>query len=140
MAAEGGRQGPGPALGRSRVLNREGLDSILPMVVANTSKWGPTKILSASIPTTELSATAIALHVLTLFSGLLPPFSEFFDVVLEHYQIHALHIDPESVLLLLSFAFLSEAFLGVPPLVALLRHFFSLQLTMPDQRSECMYL
>ncbi|KAE8817963.1 retrotransposon protein [Hordeum vulgare] len=102
------------------------------MVAAILSEWGPTKILPSSAPFAELSATSITLHLLALFSGLLPPFSEFLDVVHAHYQIHALHLDPRSVLLVSSFAFLCEAFLGVPSLVALLQQFFSLQLPTPD--------
>ncbi|KAE8775297.1 hypothetical protein D1007_52239 [Hordeum vulgare] len=91
-------------------------------------------------PRTELSATSIALHLPGLFSGLLPPFGEFFDVMLTHYHIHALHLDPRSVLLLSSFAFMCEAFLGILPSMALPRHFLSLQLTAPDPRSGCVSL
>ncbi|KAE8787524.1 hypothetical protein D1007_38523 [Hordeum vulgare] len=119
------------------VLNHKGLDKILPMVAANSSEWGPTKILSASTPPCRVVATSIPLHLLSLFSGLLPQFLEFFDTVLTHTQIHALHLDPRYVLLLSSFAFLYEAFLGVPPSVALLRHFLSLLLTALDQHSGC---
>ncbi|KAE8803454.1 hypothetical protein D1007_20682 [Hordeum vulgare] len=60
--------------------------------------------------------------------------------MLTHYQIHVLHLDLGFVLLLSSFAFLREAFLGVPPSVVLFRHFLSLQLTAPDQRSRCVSL
>ncbi|KAI5021708.1 hypothetical protein ZWY2020_058438 [Hordeum vulgare] len=132
MAEEEGRQAPEPPLGRSTVLNREGLDKILPMVAAGTSEWGLTRILPASAPLAELSATSVALHLPALFSVLLPSFSEFFNDVLTHYHIHALHLDLRSILLLLSFAVLCEAFLGIPPSMALLRHFFSLQQTVPD--------
>ncbi|KAE8774441.1 hypothetical protein D1007_53216 [Hordeum vulgare] len=52
-------------------------------------------------------------------------------------EIHALHLDPRSILLLSSFAFLWEASLGVPPSVVLLRHFFSVRLTAPDKRYGC---
>ncbi|KAE8807509.1 hypothetical protein D1007_16302 [Hordeum vulgare] len=140
MAAEGGRQAPGPALGRSMVLNRDELDKILPMVTASSSKWGPTKILPASTPPTEMSATSVPLNLAALFFGLLPPFSKFFDTMLTHYPIHALHLDLRSILLLSSFAFLCEVYLGVPPSMALLWHFFSLQLTVPNHRSGCMSL
>ncbi|KAE8774750.1 hypothetical protein D1007_52810 [Hordeum vulgare] len=107
------------------------------MVAASSNKWGPTKILPASTPPTKLSATSITLDLPPLFSGLLPPFYLFFDLVLTHYQIHALRLDPRYVLLVSSFAFLCEDILGVPPSVAFLRNFFSLQLIMPDQRSGC---
>ena len=60
------------------------------------------------------------------FPGLVPPFSDFFYVVLSHYGLHALHLHPNSVLLLSIFAFYCEAFVGVMPSVALFRHFFYL--------------
>ncbi|KAE8816065.1 hypothetical protein D1007_06386 [Hordeum vulgare] len=88
-------------------------------------------------PLVEVSATSIALHLRALFSGLLPQFSEFFNAVLAHYRIDALHLHPRYVLLLSSFSFLCEDFLGVPPSVSLFQHFFSPRLTAPDQRSGC---
>ena len=84
MGVEEGRKAPEPALGRSTVLNCEGLDKILPMVATGSSEWGPTKILPASAPLAEQSATSIALHLPTFFSGLLPSFLEFFNDVLVH--------------------------------------------------------
>ncbi|KAE8820771.1 hypothetical protein D1007_01079 [Hordeum vulgare] len=51
--------------------------------------------------------------------------------------IHALHADPSSSVLLSAFAFLCEAFVGVTPSVALLRHFFSLELVSEEQCSGC---
>ncbi|KAE8806337.1 hypothetical protein D1007_17492 [Hordeum vulgare] len=52
-------------------------------------------------------------------------------------QIHALHLDPSSLVLLSAFAFLCEAFVGVTPSVALLCHFFSLELVSEEQCSGC---
>ncbi|KAE8811124.1 hypothetical protein D1007_12119 [Hordeum vulgare] len=105
------------------------------MIAADSSEWGLTNISPASAPLVELSATAVALHHPTLFSSLLPPFLEFFNAILAHYQIRALHLDLRYVLLLSSFAFLCEAILGFPTSVTLFSHFFSLELTAPDQRS-----
>ena len=62
----------------------------------------------------------------SVVAGLVPPFSDFFYAVLSHYKLHALHLHPNSVLLLSIFAFYCEAFVGVMPSVALLRHFFYL--------------
>ncbi|KAE8788267.1 hypothetical protein D1007_37662 [Hordeum vulgare] len=84
--------------------------------------------------------TTIAIDLPTLFSGLLPPFSDFFNVVLSHYHIHALSLGPKQILLLSSFSFLCEAFLGIAPSVVLLRHFFYLFLTAANQCSGCVYL
>ena len=37
--------------------------------------------------------------------GLVPPFSEFFYAILDHYQVHALHIQPRSIFVPSLFAF-----------------------------------
>ena len=55
-----------------------------------------------------------------------PPFPCLLYAVLTHYQIRVLHLNPGSIILLSGFAFLCEAFIGVSPSVALLRHFFAL--------------
>ncbi|KAE8767460.1 hypothetical protein D1007_61174 [Hordeum vulgare] len=52
-------------------------------------------------------------------------------------QIHALYLDPSSLVLLSVFAFLCEAFVGVTPSMALLRYFFSLDLVSKEQCSGC---
>ncbi|KAE8784709.1 hypothetical protein D1007_41706 [Hordeum vulgare] len=101
---------PRPALERSAVVNLEGLEKV-----------------SAVVP----------LHVHALLLSVLPPFSGFLDAVLSHYQIHALQLDPCSLILLSAFAFLCEAFVGVSLSVALLRHFFSLELASNMQCSGC---
>ncbi|KAE8821036.1 hypothetical protein D1007_00878 [Hordeum vulgare] len=98
---------------------------------------GVTKIWPASRPVLELDATTIAIHLPTLFSGPLPPFLDFLGVVLSHFQIHAMHLEPKSILVHSTFAFLCKDFVGVAPSVALLSHFFCLQLTEPNQCSEC---
>ena len=64
------------------------------------------------------------LFVSSIAAGLVPPFSEFFFSVLRHYNLQALHLHPNSVLLLAIFAYYCEAHIGVQPLVALLRHYF----------------
>ena len=60
---------------------------------------------------------------------MVPPFSDFFYEVLDHYGLQALHLHPNSVLLLSIFAYYCEAYLGVMPSVALLRHFFFLRVS-----------
>ena len=49
--------------------------------------------------------TEVPIFIDALWAGLIPPFSAFFNRVLEHYQIHKLHLDPQSVTLLAIFAF-----------------------------------
>ena len=72
-----------------------------------------------------------------LWAGLVPPFSAFFNAVLPHYQIHMMHLGPESITLLAVFVFVCEAMVGILPSVALLCHFFSLRLSDPTQCSGC---
>ena len=62
----------------------------------------------------------------SIVAGLVPPFSDFFYAVLSHYKLHALHLHPNSVLLLSIFTFYCDAFIAVMPSVALIRHFFYL--------------
>ncbi|KAE8805083.1 erythrocyte binding protein-like [Hordeum vulgare] len=78
-----------------------------------------------------------SLHFHALLFGVLPPFSSFLGAVLLHYQIHAFHLDPRSLVLLSAFAFLCEAFVGVTPSMALLRHLFSLELVCEVHCSRC---
>ena len=61
-----------------------------------------------------------------VIAGLLPPFSEFFYAVLRHYKLQALHLHPNSILLLSIFAYYCEAHVEVMPSVALLCHIFFL--------------
>ena len=84
------------------------------------------------------AATEVPLIIDALWAGLIPPFFAFFKAVIEHYQIHMLHLDPQSVTLLTVFAFVCEAMVGISPSVALLRHFFSLHLIDPRQCSGCL--
>ena len=56
--------------------------------------------------------------------GLLPPFSDFFIAVLEAFGLHMLRLHPNAVLILATFAYACEAFVGVVPSMALFRHYF----------------
>src|SRR3954467_10696104 len=74
-------------------------------------------------------STFYPLFVSSITAGLVPPFSEFFLCVLRHYKLQALHLHPNSILLLAIFAYYCEAHVGVQPSVALLRHYFYLWVT-----------
>ncbi|KAE8788304.1 hypothetical protein D1007_37702 [Hordeum vulgare] len=147
MSPKGGKSGglrgptaptaPLRALGRSTVVNLEGLEKIRLVVAAGSNEWGATKIWPGSWPRGEMATSTVPLHIHALLSSVLPPFSSFINAVLSHYQIHALHLDPSSLVLLSAFAFLCEAFVGVTPSVALLRHLFSLELDSEEQCSGC---
>ena len=60
--------------------------------------------------------------------GLLPPFLDFFLAILEAFAVHMLHLHPNAVMILASFAYACKAFVGVMPSVALSRHYFVPQL------------
>src|SRR4051812_49331033 len=72
-------------------------------------------------------STFYPFFVTSITAGLVPPFSEFFLAVLRHYSLQALHLQPNSVLLLAIFTYYCEAHVGVQPSVALLRHYFYLR-------------
>src|SRR3954471_13133108 len=74
-------------------------------------------------------STFYPLFVSSIAAGLVPPFSESFLSVLRHYDLQALHLHPNSILLLAIFAYYCEAHVGVQPSVALLRHYFYLRVT-----------
>ena len=77
----------------------------------------------------DKGSTFYPLFVSAIAAGLVPPFSEFFLSVLHHYNLQALHLHPNSVLLLAIFAYYCEAHVGVRPSVALLRHYFYLRVS-----------
>ena len=126
-----------PTVGRSLVLNDEAMDKVRPMLATSFNEWGEKVAWPASRARIARAATEVPIFVDALWAGLIPPFSDFFNVVLEHYQIHMLHLNAQSVTLLAVFAFVCEAMVGIAPSVALLRHFFSLHLTDPRQSSRC---
>lgn len=129
--------GPGPALLKSVILNEEGLDKVRPLATSARNRNGATKIWPTSGPAAQRGGTIFLFFLHSVFTGLVPAFFDFFDAMLSHYQVHALHLHPSSVLLLPVFAYLCEAFLGVMPSVAFLRKFFRLRLTAADQCSGC---
>jgi hypothetical protein len=126
-----------PALEKSRIYNAEGLQKIRPLVGSETNEWGATAVKSGSVMPAKLSAIEYPFFLHSIVVGLVPPFSPFFHAILEHYQIHALHLQPNAIAILSIFAFTCEAFLGVEPSVALFRHFYSLRITTGEQSSGC---
>ena len=88
------------------------------------------KVFKAGSATPEgQGSTFYPFFVSAIAAGLVPPFSEFFFSVLRHYKLQALHLHPNSVLLLAIFAYYCEAHVGVKPSVALLRHYFYLRVS-----------
>ena len=120
------------------MLNDEAMDKVRPMLASSFNEWGETAAWPASHTRMARAATEVPIFIDALWAGLIPPFYAFLNAVLEHYQIHMLHLDPQSVTLLAVFAFVCEAMVGIAPSVALLRHFFLLHLTDPQQCSGSM--
>ena len=119
------------------MLNDEAMGKVRPMLASSSNEWGETSAWPASHSSMARAVTEVPIFIDSLWAGLLPPFSAFVNAVLEHYQIHMLHLDPQSVTLLAVFAFVCEAMVGITPSVALLRHFFSLHIT--DARQSLGY-
>ncbi|KAE8773473.1 hypothetical protein D1007_54279 [Hordeum vulgare] len=109
-------------------VNLEGLKKVQLIIAANSNEWGAIQIWLGSCPRRERVSPVVSLHFHALVSGVLLPFSGFLNAVLPYYEIQVLHLDPRSLVLLAAFAFLCEGFVDITPSMALLRHFFSLQL------------
>lgn len=70
-----------------------------------------------------------SVHLLSFaMAGLIPPFSGFFHEVLDFYEIHALHLAPNAMMMLAIFAHLCKMFIGVRPTMRLFQSFFVPQL------------
>jgi hypothetical protein len=52
---------------------------------------------------------------------------DFFRGLLDHYQIELVHLNPNSILQIIVFVHLCEAFLGIPPNFCLFRNYFFLK-------------
>nr|CAE76036.1 B1292H11.22 [Oryza sativa Japonica Group] len=70
-----------------------------------------------------------SVHLLSFaMAGLIPPFSSFFHEVLDFYEIHALHLAPNTMMTLAIFAHLCEMFIEVRTSMRLFQFFFVPQL------------
>lgn len=106
------------------------------LTVGESNEWGKTELQPASDEPEPEGSTLFPLFSSSIVVGLVPPFSDFFYEVLEHYGLQAFHLHPNSVLLLSIFSYYCEVYLGVMPSVALLRHFFFLRVS-EDHISGC---
>jgi hypothetical protein len=129
---------PLPVVLTTSSIAKEGdLTRVLPLTANNMNEWGETLIWAGSAERNTLARTVYPFFLHSIFLGPVPPLSEFFCAILRHYEVHTLHLQPNSILLLSIFAFYCEAFVGVRPSVALFRHFFSLQFHDQEQCSAC---
>ena len=98
------------------------LDKVRHMAASETNEHGA----SVLKPADNAGGGLYPIFMHTLFAGLVPPFSDFFLAVLERYQIQILHLHPNSILILSIFAYLCEAYIGIPPSVDLFSSFYAL--------------
>jgi hypothetical protein len=124
-------------LERPKICNEEELEKVHRLAGSEFNEWRATNVATGMTASANLSATHYPFFVHAILAVLVPPFSPFFVAVLEHYQIQALHLHPDTVTLLAAFAFVCEAYVGMEPSVALLCHFYHLRLTTPEQHSGC---
>jgi hypothetical protein len=107
------------------------------MVGSKNSEWGATRIWHGRAPWGTLPATVQPFFLFSVFAGLVPPFSPFFQAILETYGIQAIHLHPKFVTLLAVFAYACEAWIGIKPSVVYFRHLFSLRSSGQNQSSGC---
>jgi hypothetical protein len=62
-------------------------------------------------------------------SGLMPPLSSFFFMLLEHYGLQLPHLSPHSITMVSMFVHFCQMFVGVRPSVCLFRRFHVLHAT-----------
>ena len=117
-----------PAL-EAPTVTEKSLASARLLTVGESNEWGKMELRLASDEPEAEGSTFFPFFSSNIAVGLVPPFSDFFYEVLDHYGLRALHLHPKSVLLLSIFAYYCEAYLGVMPSVALLRHFFFLRVS-----------
>ncbi|KAE8783228.1 hypothetical protein D1007_43322 [Hordeum vulgare] len=134
-------EGHGPAPASPLVdcaLSKEAdLVPVLPWTATESSEHGRTLIWPGAIEERSTPGAVYPFFLHNIYAELVPPFSRLFSAVLDHYGIQALHLEPNSILLLAVFDFYCKDFIGVQPLVALLRHFFSLCLHDGAHLSAC---
>ena len=116
----------GPALSTSTITEEKHFAVVLQLAACSANKGGETALRVGSTKPESLGDTFYPFFMNNVFPGLVPPFSSFFYAILRHYGLHALHLHPNSILLMSIFAFYCEAFVGVMPSIALFRHFFYL--------------
>ena len=110
-----------PALDAPNVLEKN-LAATHLLMAGESNEKGKTELQAGSAEPEAQGSTFYPFFMSSVVAGLVPPFSDFFYAVLRHYRLQALHLHPNSVLLLSIFAFYCEAYVGVMPSVALLRH------------------
>ena len=83
---------PSPVLSSSAIAKEGDLDPVLLFTAGDTNEWGETLVWCGSTEPHTLAKIVYPFFLHNIFSGLVPPFSEFFTAILEYYGIQALHL------------------------------------------------
>ena len=95
------------------------------MAASASNEHGATVLM----PANNSSGSLYPIFMHTLFTGLVPPFSDFFLAILKEYGLLLAHLSPQAVATMAAFQHLCEAFVGVMPSAPLFRYFFVLRLS-----------
>ena len=82
------------------------------MMEAQGSEMGETRLRAGSAVPEAKGSTFYPLFMSTVIAGMVPPFSGLFYAVLRHYRLQALHLHPNSVLLLSIITYYCKAHVG----------------------------
>ena len=82
------------------------------MTAVEGNEMGETELRDGSAEPEAKGSTFYPFFMNVVITGLVPPFSEFFYDVLRHNRLQALHLHPNSFLLLSIFAYYYEAHVG----------------------------
>ena len=115
-----------PAL-EAPTVTEKSLASARLLMAGESNEKGKTRLQAGSDVPEPKDSTFYPFFMSSIAAGLVRPFSDFFYEVLDHFVLQALHLHPNSILLLSIFAYYCEAYLGSMPFVALLRHFLFLR-------------
>ncbi|KAE8770314.1 hypothetical protein D1007_57957 [Hordeum vulgare] len=96
---------PAPPLPECALYKDGNLTPMLRWTAADSSEHGRTVIWPGATAKRPASKVVYPIFLHSVFVGLVRPFSSFFTAILNHYGIQALHLQPNSILLLSVFAF-----------------------------------
>ena len=111
-------------------------DKVRYLAASNTNEHKATRMKPASYGS-ERSDGHYPIFLHSLFAGLVPPFADFLEAILETYQIQLLHLHPNSILILAIFAYLCEAYIGIRPSMEFFRNFYALRNTASSEVAGC---
>ena len=100
-----------PALDAANITEKN-LATTRLLIAGESNKRGKTELRLASDEPEPEGGTFFPFFTSNIAAGLVPPFSDFFFEVLDHFGLQALHIHPNSILLLSIFAYYCEAYLA----------------------------